>query len=80
MRTVQANDFGKYLCEGRNSLGVDQAVIDLFGKRGLYQGGREAGSQAGRQAGWLGGREAGWEGGRRVGNWGHLQGENMLMR
>lgn len=30
IRAVQANDYGDYICEGRNSLGVGQGVVQLF--------------------------------------------------
>lgn len=32
IRAVQANDFGDYICEGKNSLGVSEGWINLFGE------------------------------------------------
>ena len=31
IRTVQANDYGDYICEGRNDQGTGYAVVTLFG-------------------------------------------------
>ena len=33
---VQANDYGDYICEGRNKLGVNEAIIRLYGKHKAY--------------------------------------------
>ena len=32
VRSVQANDFGDYICEGSNMHGTGQATVNLFGK------------------------------------------------
>ncbi len=32
IRSVQANDFGDYICEGANQHGAGTATINLFGK------------------------------------------------
>ena len=32
IRSVQANDFGDYKCEGSNMHGTGQATVNLFGK------------------------------------------------
>ena len=31
---VQGNDYGQYMCEGTNNLGVHRATISLYGKAG----------------------------------------------
>ncbi len=36
IRSVQANDFGDYICEGANQHGAGTATINLFGKEKLY--------------------------------------------
>ena len=33
---VQANDYGEYICEGTNKLGVDGAEVKLYGKFVCY--------------------------------------------
>ena len=37
IRTVQANDYGNYKCEGRNNLGIGFGLVNVYGKmlRGL---------------------------------------------
>ena len=32
IRSVQANDYGDYICEGSNMHGTGQATVNLFGK------------------------------------------------
>ena len=32
VRAVQANDFGDYICEGRNEYGIGDGVVNLFGR------------------------------------------------
>ena len=32
---VQANDYGEYICEGRNKLGIGRAFVTLYGECGI---------------------------------------------